>query len=72
MYSLGLSTIFASSPISNYTTSTGGVQGSIFVPESLYSAYVESNNWSVYADRFVSLTDDQVQNVMTYGTHNPT
>lgn len=63
---------FSSTPISTYTTSTGGVHGSIFVPESLYSTYISANNWSLFADRFVSLTDAQISNVLTYGTHNPT
>lgn len=63
---------FLSTPISDRTTSTGGVYGSIFVPESLYSTYIASTNWSVYSNRFVSLTDAQIQNVLTYGTHNPT
>lgn len=46
---------FYSTPISNYTTSTGGVQGSIFVPSSLYSTYIASTNWVTYAARFVSV-----------------
>jgi len=46
---------FSSTPISNYTTSTGGVYGSIYVPASLYSDYIAANNWSTYAARFVSM-----------------
>ncbi|MBQ3420997.1 MAG: leucine-rich repeat domain-containing protein [Romboutsia sp.] len=46
---------FSSTPISNYTTSTGGVQGSIFVPASLYDSYKAATNWVTYADRFVSV-----------------
>lgn len=46
---------FSSTPISNYTTSTGGVYGSIFVPASLYSAYISSTNWVTYSARFVSV-----------------
>ena len=45
---------FSSTPISNYTTSTGGVHGSIYVPSSLYSSYKTATNWVTYADRFVS------------------
>ncbi len=63
------STTFQSTPISNYTTSTGGVYGSIFVPESLYSAYISSTNWSYYSSRFVSLTDAQISKVLASGTH---
>lgn len=62
---------FQSTPISNYTTSTGGVYGSIFVPESLYSSYIAATNWATYSSRFASLTDAQIQNVLTYGTHEP-
>lgn len=46
---------FTATPISNYTTSTGGVYGSIFVPSSLYSSYLTATNWSVYSSRFVSV-----------------
>lgn len=46
---------FSSTPISNYTTQTGGVYGSIFVPASLYSAYISSTNWVTYSARFVSV-----------------
>ena len=46
---------FSSTPISNYTTSTGGVYGSIFVPASLYDSYITKGNWSIYSNRFVSV-----------------
>lgn len=72
IYKLSSTTVFNSTPISNYTTSTGGVYGSIFVPESLYSSYISSTYWSYFSSRFASLTDTQIQNVLTYGTHNPT
>lgn len=52
---LATPTIFSNTPISGYTTHTGGVHGSIFVPASLYDAYRSATNWSVYADRFVSV-----------------
>ncbi len=63
---------FANTPISTRTTSTGGVNGSIFVPESLYSSYIAATNWVTYSARFVSLTDAQISNVLQYGTHEPT
>jgi len=70
LYRLSVSsTTFMSTPISNYTTSTGGVYGSIFVRQSLYDAYVSSTNWSYYSSRFVGLTDEQVDYVMEHGTH---
>ena len=46
---------FWSTPISSYTTSTGGVQGSIFVPSSLYNTYITSTNWVNFSARFVSV-----------------
>ena len=52
--------IFRSTPISDYTTSTGGVYGSIFVPASLYDSYKTTSGWSAYASRFVSLTEAEV------------
>lgn len=71
-YIYGLtSTAFSSTPISGYTTSTGGVYGSIFVPESLYSTYISAANWSIYSARIASLTSAEVQNVITYGRHDP-
>ncbi|MCR4672002.1 MAG: leucine-rich repeat domain-containing protein [Lachnospiraceae bacterium] len=73
MYQLpNYSTPFGSTPISNYTTSTGGVYGSIFVPASLYSTYLASANWARFSARFVSLTDEEVQNVLDYGGHDLT
>ena len=51
---------FVSTPISNYTTSTGGVYGSIFVPASLYSSYISATNWVTYSARFVSMTDEEI------------
>ena len=52
---LGNDNAFNSTPISGYTTSTGGVYGSIFVPASLYDSYISAANWSVYSSRFVSV-----------------
>lgn len=48
------STAFYSTPISTYTTSTGGIYGSIFVPASLYSDYLVANGWSYYSSCIVS------------------
>ncbi len=52
---LGNSNAFISTPIAGYTTSTGGVYGSIFVPSSLYSTYIASTNWTYFSSRFVSV-----------------
>lgn len=46
---------FTSTPISTYTTYTGGVNGSIYVPASLYDSYIAATNWITYSDRFVSV-----------------
>lgn len=51
---------FSSTPIYNYTSSTGGVLGSIFVRESLYNAFITATNWVNLSSRFVSLTDAQI------------
>lgn len=53
--SLENASTFKSTPISDYTTSTGGVHGSIFVPASLYDSYLTTTNWSLYSSRFVSV-----------------
>lgn len=52
---------FGVTPISTYTTSTGGVHGSIFVRASLYQDWITKANWSVYSSRFVSLTDEEIE-----------
>ena len=52
---LQLSGAFSSTPIAGYTTSTGGVYGSIFVPSSLYSSYKTATNWTYFSSRFVSV-----------------
>ena len=52
---LNYSNAFSSTPIAGYTTSTGGVYGSIFVPSSLYSTYIASTNWTYFSSRFVSI-----------------
>lgn len=47
--------MFYGSPISDYTTSTGGVYGSIFVPSSLYNSYITATGWAEYSARIVSI-----------------
>lgn len=47
--------VFYSTPIGGYTTSTGGVYGSIFVPSSLYDQYIVATNWSSFSSRIVSV-----------------
>ena len=58
---------FNYTPISSYTTFTDGVRGK----QSLYDAYYSNTNWATYGARLVSLTDTEVQNVITYGRHDP-
>lgn len=53
--SLAGTNAFTSTPISTYTVSTGGMQGSIFVPLSLLSAYKSSTNWAAYSNRMVGI-----------------
>ena len=62
LYLLGSSVVsllsqnaFTKTPISGYTTSTGGVYGSIYVPASLYNSYLTATNWSLYSARIVSV-----------------
>lgn len=69
IYRPNMSNVFANTPISTRTTSTGGVRGNIFVPSSLYDTYISYGIWGSYVDRFVSLTDTEIQNVISYGTH---
>ena len=47
--------VFYLTPIDGYTTSTGGVYGSIFVPSSLYNQYIVATNWSDISARIVSV-----------------
>lgn len=44
MWTLSNANVFNSTPISTYTTSTGGVNGSIFVPASLVDTYKSATN----------------------------
>ena len=54
------SNVFSSTPIAGYTTSTGGVYGSIYVPMSLLSAYQASTNWTYFSSRFVGVNSEDV------------
>ena len=53
--SLNGGSVFISTPISNYTTSTGGIYGSIYVPASLLARYKAKTYWSVYSARIVGV-----------------
>lgn len=53
--SLGNINAFSSTPISGYTSSTGGVYGSIYVPASLLASYKAATNWVNYSDRIVGV-----------------
>ena len=58
-------TAFSLTPIAGRTDSTGGIEGSIFVPESLYNSYISATNWATYSSRFVSLTSAQMDAVIS-------
>ena len=47
--------VFLSTPIGGYTTSTGGAYGSVYVPASLYSSFLTATNWSSISARIVSV-----------------
>lgn len=55
MWTLSNINVFSSTPISTYTTSTGGVNGSIFVPASLVDTYKSATNWATYSARITSI-----------------
>lgn len=48
------------SPIDGYTNYTG-MYGSIYVPASLYTKYKSSTNWVYFSNRFVSMTDSEIE-----------
>lgn len=60
MWTLSNATVFNSTPISTYTTSTGGVNGSIFVPASLVDTYKSATNWVTYSARITSIPAEVV------------
>lgn len=37
---------------------------SIYVPESLYSAYISATNWKLYSSRFASLTSSEINDLL--------
>ena len=45
--------VFLSTPIGGYTTSTGGVYGSVFVPTSLLTSFKTATNWAAISARIV-------------------
>lgn len=47
--------VFYSTPLLNYTTYTGGVSGSIYVPASLYDSFLAAAGWSSFSSRIVSV-----------------
>lgn len=51
---------FSATPIGGYSTSLGRY-GSVFVRESLYSAFLTARNWSSIASRIVSMTDAEIE-----------
>lgn len=55
--------VFIYTPIGGNTASTGGVYGSIFVPESLVSDFKAAANWSAYSDRIVGISDSSSSSV---------
>lgn len=57
---LSASNAFSSTPIAGYTTSTGGVYGSIFVKASLLTAFQSKTNWTYFSSRMVGLTDAEI------------
>lgn len=61
IYVLSALNAFQNTPIYSTTTSTGGIYGSIFVPESLYSTYISATNWATLSSRFVSLTNAEIE-----------
>lgn len=61
---LSISGAFASTPIAGYTEYTDGVYGSIYVPESLYSAYISSTNWTIFSERLVSISPSEIETLL--------
>ena len=55
--------VFENTPLSD--SSILGYYGSIYVPESLYSSYISATNWAAYSDRFVSVTDAEMEQIIT-------
>ena len=51
------SSVFSLTPIAGFSDLAGTV-GSVFVPESLYAAYVTAYNWSYLSSRIVSIPSE--------------
>lgn len=58
--SMGSTYAFYSTPIYGYTTFTSGEYGSIFVKQSMLSAFMSATNWSFFSERMVGLTDEEI------------
>lgn len=56
--SLPYSNVLDNTPIAGRTTSTGGVLGSVYVPESLVDSYKSATNWSYFSDRITSYVEE--------------
>ena len=56
---------FSSTPM-NDSSYLSGRYGSIYVPASLVSAYQNDENWSQFSDRFVGLTDEEMQSIIDH------
>lgn len=54
IFPLTASNAFSSTPIGGYSESAGTF-GSIYVPSSLYDAYISASVWSYFSSRFVSM-----------------
>lgn len=53
---------FENTPLSDSTYL--GYYGSIYVPESLYSSYITATNWAAYSERFVSVTEAEMEQII--------
>ncbi len=61
---LGNVNALANTPISTLTSYLGH-NGSIYVPSSLYASYIASTNWVTYSARFVSMTDQEIEDFLS-------
>ncbi len=61
--------IFTSTPM---VSSVDGRYGSIYVPESLYADYISHASWSMYSERFVSLTETEINAIVSSFYLRPT
>ena len=64
---LGTASIFFLTPFSNYTSYTSGQIGSLYVPQSLVSAYQTDTiaGWSAYSSMVVGLSDNEILSLKT-------